>query len=439
MKPYTYYIVTLGCQMNERDSETIAGILDTLGMYPARELWEARVLVINTCSVRAKPEQKAFSRLGQWRPLKEDDPQRIIVVAGCTSQVAADEITQRVPYADIVIGPRNLGHLQHAISQRIADNTGPPLVFTGNTELLPEGLPARRTDGISAFVNINYGCDNHCAYCVVPYARGPEVSRIPAEVIAECRDALAARHVEITLLGQNVNSYGHDLHPPMEFADLLLEVGALPGIRRLRFTTSHPKDLSWRLLQTMTAVPALCEHLHLPIQSGDNEVLTRMGRGYTCEHFAQIISAARTVMPAISITTDVMVGFPGETPAQFDNTMRAFESIRFDQAFMFKYNDRPGTRAAEMPDKVPEEEKQRRLAELIELQNDIARDINRATEGQAFRVLVEGPDLKTPGAVRGRTRHNKIMIFPGTPDLIGHTVNVRAREAFLWGHKGELD
>ena len=424
--------------MNERDSETIAGILDTLGMYPAREAWEARVLVINTCSVRAKPEQKAYSRLGQWRALKEDDPQRIIVVAGCTSQVAADEITQRAPYADIIIAPRNLGHLQQAVAQRLADNTGDPLIFTDNTELLPEALPAHRTDGVSAFVNINYGCNNYCTYCVVPYARGPEVSRIPAEVIAECRDVLAAGSVEIALLGQNVNSYGHDLHPPMEFADLLLEVGALPGIRRLRFTTSHPKDLSWRLLQTMTAVPALCEHLHLPIQSGDNEVLTRMGRGYTCEHYRQIVSAARTLMPAISVTTDVMVGFPGETPEQFDNTIRAFESIRFDQAFMFKYNDRPGTKAAEMPEKVPEEEKQRRLAQLIELQNDIARDINRATEGQVFEVLVEGPDLKTPGAVRGRTRHNKIMIFPGSRRLAGRTVDVRAEEGFLWGHKGEL-
>ena len=195
MKPYTYFIVTLGCQMNERDSETIAGILDTLGMYPAREVWEARVLVINTCSVRAKPEQKAYSRLGQWRPLKQDDPQRIIVVAGCTSQVAADEITQRVPYADIIIGPRSLGHLQAAISQRIADNTDPPLVFTDNTELLPEGLPARRTDGLSAFVNINYGCDNHCAYCIVPYARGAEVSRIRAEIIDEFREALEAFEV----------------------------------------------------------------------------------------------------------------------------------------------------------------------------------------------------------------------------------------------------
>jgi len=438
MKPYTYFIVTLGCQMNERDSETIAGILDTLGMYPAREPWEARVLVINTCSVRAKPEEKAYSRLGQWHALKQDDPRRIIVVAGCMSQVAADDIARRAPYADIVIGPRNLGHLQQAISQRIADNTGDPIILVGNTDLLPEGLPAHRSDGISAFVNINYGCDNYCAYCIVPYARGPEVSRIPAEVIAECRDALETGYVEITLLGQNVNSYGHDLHPTMEFADLLLEVGALPGLRRLRFTTSHPKDISWRLLQTMTAIPALCEHLHLPIQSGDNEILTRMGRGYTCEHFTQIVSAARTVMPAIAVTTDVMVGFPGETPAQFDNTMRAFESIRFDQAFMFKYNDRPGTKAAEIPDKVPEEEKQHRLAELIELQNNIGRDINRATQGQVFEVLVEGPDRKTPGALRGRTRQNKIMIFPATTDLTGRIVNVRAGEGFLWGHRGEL-
>ncbi len=264
------------------------------------------------------------------------------------------------------------------------------------------------------------------------------MSRIPPEVTAECCGVLADGYKEITLLGQNVNSYGHDLRPPMEFAELLLEIGTIYGLERLRFTTSHPKDLSDRVLEIMATVPTICEHLHLPIQAGDDEVLARMGRGYTYERFARIIARAREFMPAIAISTDLMVGFPGETEAQFQNTLKAVAQIRFDQAFMFKYNDRPGTRAAEMPDKVPEDEKQRRLLELVGLQNEIGRDINRATVGKVFEVLVEGPDPKSAGCMRGRSRQNKIIIFPGSDGLAGKLVEVRATEGFLWGHKGEL-
>jgi len=438
MNPQTYYILTLGCQMNERDSETIAGILDGLDLYPADSPEEARILIINTCSVRQKPDEKAFSRLGEWRLLKEQDPDRIIAVCGCTSQVASEEVCRRVPYADIVMGPRSLGHFRDAVLQRLEAPARQPAVFTDNAELIPEALPARRSRGVSAFVNITYGCDNYCAYCVVPYARGPEVSRIPPEIIAECRGVLADGYREITLLGQNVNSYGRDLQPPMEFAKLLLEVGTIYGLERLRFTTSHPKDLSDRVLEIMATVPTICEHLHLPVQAGDDEVLARMGRGYTYKLFARIIARAREFMPAISISTDLMVGFPGETEAQFQNTLKAVEQIRFDQAFMFKYNDRPGTRAAEMPDKVPEDEKQRRLLELVGLQNEIGRDLNQATIGSVFEVLVEGPDPKSAGCMRGRSRQNKIMIFPGSDGLAGKLVAVRATEGFLWGHKGEL-
>ncbi len=438
MDPRTYHIVTLGCQMNERDSETIAGILDGIGLYPAPQPEDARVLVINTCSVRAKPEQKMFSRLGEWRLLKEREPQRIIAVCGCTSQVAGDEVLRRAPYADIVMGPRSLGRLRDAVVQCLDAPAAEPVVLTDSNELLPEALPAHRCPGVSAFVNITYGCDNHCAYCVVPRARGPEVSRVSAEIISECREVLRLGHREITLLGQNVNSYGHDLWPPHRFADLLLEVGTLPGLWRLRFTTSHPKDLSERVLQTMATVYTICEHLHLPIQSGDDEILQRMGRDYGLADFLDIVARAREFMPSISITTDVMVGFPGETEAQFENTLQAFRQVRFDQAFMFKYNDRPGTRAADMPDKVPEEEKQRRLLELTRLQNEIARDTNRAGIGKAFEVLVEGPDPKTDGSVRGRSRQNKIMVFPGQRALGGRLATVRATEGFLWGYKGEL-
>ncbi len=438
MDPQAYHILTLGCQMNQRDSETIAGILDGLGFHRAENAEQAHILVINTCSVRAKPEQKAFSRLGEWRLLKQQAPERIIAVCGCTSQVATEEVRRRVPDADIIIGPRSLGNFREALLQRLEANGDGPAVFADSAEVIPEALPVHRARGISAFVNITYGCDNYCAYCVVPYARGREISRIPPEIVTECREALAHGYREITLLGQNVNSYGHDLHPPMEFAELLLQVGTIRGLERLRFTTSHPKDLCDRVLETMATVPTICEHLHLPLQAADDEVLARMGRGYTFQQFHHIITGAREAMPAISITTDLMVGFPGETEAQFQNTLRAVAQIRFDQAFMFKYNDRPGTRAAQMPDKVPEEEKQRRLLELVNLQNQIARDVNQATVGKVFEVLVEGPDPKSPGSIRGRSRQNKIVIFPGSGGLAGRVVKVRATEGFLWGHKGEL-
>lgn len=434
----TYYIETIGCQMNERDAETIAGILDGLGLYPVLAPADARVIVVNTCSVRRKPEEKTYSRLGEWRLLKEADPKRIIAICGCTPQVSTQEVLDHAPFADIVMGPRGLGDFRQAVVDCLDGKADGMQVFVDNAEHLPEALPARRSAAISAYVNITYGCDNWCAYCVVPTARGGEISRNPGSVLAECREAISSGCVEICLLGQNVNSYGHQLEPPMGFAELLIEVGSLPGLQRLRFTTSHPKDLSEHVLDTMSIVPTICEHLHLPIQSGDDEVLARMGRGYTFERYLRIIDRARELMPSISITTDVMVGFPGETDEQFRNTLAAFERIRYDQAFMFKYNDRPGTASSEMDDKVPEEIKQRRLGELIRLQNDTSRAINEKAVGRAFEVLVEGLDRKTTSAVRGRTRQNKLMIFPGSAHLIGRTVTVQATEAYLWGHKGEL-
>ncbi len=438
MHQNTYFIETLGCQMNERDADTIAGILDGLGLYRVRVPVDARVIVINTCSVRRKPEEKTYSRLGEWRLLKEADPSRIIAVCGCTAQVATDEVLSHAPFADIVMGPRGLGHFQQAVTDCLEGTAHGTQVIVDNTENPPEALPARPRGGVSSYVNISYGCDNCCAYCVVPTARGPEISRTPGSVLAECRDAIRRGSVEICLLGQNVNSYGHGLQPPMSFAELLMEVGSLPGLRRLRFTTSHPKDISEQVLQTMAVVPTICDHLHLPIQAGDDEVLARMGRGYTLERYIELVDGARRLMPSISITTDVMVGFPGETDEQFRNTLAAFERIRFDQAFMFKYNDRPGTVANSMDGKVPEEIKQRRLGELIRLQNETSRAINQGGIGRTFEVLVERLDTKAAGAVRGRTRQNKLMIFPGSAHLIGRTVTVRAAEAFLWGHKGEL-
>lgn len=434
-----YFIDTMGCQMNERDSETIAGVLSSLGYQPATRPEEASVLVINTCAVREKPEHKVFSKLGNLRKLKERRPDAIIVVAGCVAQIAPEKIRRQAPYVDVIVGPRNLSHLEEILRQAMQA----PQVLTDDTEIVPEGLAVQRAQGVSAFVNISYGCDNYCSYCIVPYTRGREQSRSPRAVVAEVQRAVAEGYREVTLLGQNVNSY-RGLEPgdsvPTDFAGLLALVDAVPGLARLRFTTSHPKDLSPRLIEAIASLPTVCEHLHLPIQAGDDEVLRRMGRGYTYAQYRALVTAARQAIPGLAITTDVMVGFPGETEEQFRNTYRAFEEIRFDQAFLFKYSDRPGTKASHMADKVPEAVKQDRLERLVALQNRISREVNRAQVGEVVEVLVEGADPKSPTRLRGRTRNNKLVIFePDTPHparLVGALVKVRTQGGFLWGFEG---
>ncbi len=431
-----YYIETYGCQMNVRDSETIAGELEELGFVAAERAEEADVIVLNTCSVRERPHHKVYSRLGELRRIKERRPETVIAVCGCMAQIVGDKIRERSPYVDIILGPRNVARFAEAL-QAVLRGEG-PVVVRDTSEQVPEGLPVRRCPGVSAFVNITYGCNNFCAYCIVQYARGREVSRRPEDVVAEVREAVDQGYREVVLLGQNVNSYGRDLDEDIDFADLLAMVNEVEGLWRIRFTTSHPKDCSEKLLRAMAELEKVCEHLHLPLQAGDDEVLRRMGRGYTYEQYKRIIDRARELMPDIAITTDLMVGFPGETAEQFERTLRAVEEIRFDMAFMFKYNDRPGTRASKMPDKVPEAEKQRRLEALVELQNRIAREINEAQVGRVFEVLVEGPDDRRPGHLRGRTRQHKVMVFPGPAELVGRLVDVRATEGHMWGFHGQL-
>lgn len=434
--PGRYYIETYGCQMNVRDSETIAGQLEVLGFSPAGCAEDADVIVLNTCSVRERPHHKVYSRLGVLGRLKQRRPGLIIALCGCMAQIVGDRIAARSPFVDIILGPRNVGRFAEALAQAMARRGRP--ILRDTTECVPEGLPARRHPGLGAFVNVSYGCDNFCAYCIVPYARGREVSREPSAILAEVEAAVAAGHREVTLLGQNVNSYGRGLPQPITFADLLAMVNAVPGLERIRFITSHPKDCSEELLRAMTNLEKVCEHLHLPLQAGDDEVLARMGRGYAYDRYRRIVERARELVPDIAITTDLMVGFPGETEEQFQRTLRAVEEIRFDQAFMFKYDDRPGTRAENMPDKVSEKEKLDRLARLIELQNHIAREINEAQVGRELEVLVEEQDQKHSGYLRGRTRQNKVMVFRGSKELVGQTVRVKATSGHLWGFEGAM-
>ncbi len=435
-----YYLETMGCQMNERDSETLAGILGEMGFEPTAQMEDGDIIAFNTCTVRAKPHHKLFSKLGELRRLKERQPEKIIVVCGCVAQTGADEIGRRAPFVDIIIGPRSYSHFAAAVSQcQQSASSSRPIVITDDEQQIPEGLPTCRHTQVGGYVNVTYGCNNFCAYCIVPYARGREQSRQVADIVAEVQGLVDSGYQEATLLGQNVNSYGQDLAKSIDFADLLAELDPIAGLERIRFTTSHPKDLSMKLLDAMRDLSSVCEHLHLPLQAGDDAVLARMGRGYTYAHYRSLIDAARERIANIAISTDVMVGFPGETEQQFRHTLRAFQQIRFDQAFMFKYNDRPGTRAAQMPDKVTEKVKQQRLEELIALQDEIARDINRRQVGRTLEVLVAGPDPRSSGKVRGRTRTNKLVIFPGQPELVGQLVVVQAQKAYLWGFLGKIE
>jgi tRNA-2-methylthio-N6-dimethylallyladenosine synthase len=290
---------------------------------------------------------------------------------------------------------------------------------------------------VGAYVNITYGCDNYCAYCIVPYARGPLQSRRPEAVLEEVRGLLEGGYRQITLLGQNVNAYGQDLAEAVDFPELLARVDELCTGQRVRFTTSHPKDVPPRLIEALRDLPSVCEWLHLPLQAGDDAVLARMGRGYTAQAYLDLVARAREAVPGLTVSTDVMVGFPGETEAQFENTYRLMEAIRFDQAFTFKFSPRAGTAAEKMPDQVPEEAKQARLKRLAEMVARVARQANQRQVGEIFEVLVEAVDRKAGGHVRGRTRGNKLVIFPGGAELIGQTVEVRAQEARLWGFRGE--
>lgn len=430
-----YYIETFGCQMNFHDSETIAGILAAMGWDAARSPDQAELVLLNTCSVRERPHHKAFSRLGELALLKQRRPGMLIGICGCMAQLIPDEIRSRAPYVDLLVGPREYASLPDALEQAHA---GLCAMHLDLQRRVPESLPKQRAEDVCAWVTAIYGCSNFCSYCVVPYVRGPERSREPELILREISDLGECGFKEVTLLGQNVNSYGHDLTRRVEFADLLAFANDTEGIERIRFTTSHPKDCSSRLIEAIAALPKVCEHLHLPVQSGDDEVLRRMNRAYTSSQYLDLVRQARERAPGMSISTDVMVGFPGETEAAFGRTLELFQEARFDQAFMFKYNDRPAIAASRMPDQVPEEVKQQRLERLIELQNDIGRQVNSQLVGQTVEVLVEGERPRREGQLQGRTRTNKLTVFPGSPALKGDLVPVHVTEAFAWGLKGEL-
>jgi len=442
-----YFIRTYGCQMNVHDSERMAGMMDSLGYESTPAAEGADVIVLNTCAVREKPEQKLYSELGLLRRLKKENPNLVIGVAGCMAQRDADSIRARVPEVDILLGPRNIHHLPHLLRQTLRNQS---ILDTG---LRADGLdlecdptpatPVRRTSAISAYVDIIFGCNFNCTYCAVPSARGREVSRSPQEILAEISQLNDLGYREITLLGQTVNAYGHDLeklpdNSRINFAWLLRRIDALNPKLRIRFISPHPMYFNQELVETIAELPSVCEHLHMPLQSGDNDCLRRMKRTYTIEKYRDIVNSVREKIPNVAITTDAIAGFCGETEAEFQNTMQLFREIEFDQAYLFAYSPRHSTVAWDWPDDVPQETKLRRVTELIAMQKEIAREKNRALVGQTHEVLVEGKSDKDEARLQGRTRSNKLVLFPGTVQdyPIGSCVDVQTLEGFQWGFIG---
>ena len=434
-RPQTYHIVSMGCQMNERDSETIAGMLNEMGMarQPVRE--QADLILYNTCCVRENAENKALGNVIWLKELKKDKPDLLICVGGCMTQEKgmAEAMKRNYPFIDLVYGTHNLYRLPEYLHRVLRDRAPVVEVVETDGEIV-EGLPEARQSRFSAFVNIMYGCNNFCTYCIVPYVRGRERSREPEAVLEEVLRLRDAGVQEITLLGQNVNSYRGG---GAEFANLLYRLDRLE-IPRIRFMTSHPKDLSDELIAAYGELKHLMPHLHLPVQAGDDEILRRMNRRYNREHYLDLVRRLRAARPDIGLTTDIIVGFPGETEAQFEQTLSLVDEVRYDSAYTFIYSPRVGTKAASMPDDTPAEEKSRRIQTLIAKQQGVTSEILSGMVGTTAEVLVESVSARDAGWVGGKSPRALMVNFPGGEELIGRIVKVRITSAGRNTLRGEL-
>ncbi|HSL58240.1 MAG TPA: MiaB/RimO family radical SAM methylthiotransferase [Acidimicrobiales bacterium] len=469
--PRSYFVRTYGCQMNEHDSERIAGLLEADGLVPAASTDDADVVVLNTCCIRENADNKLYGALGQLKALKAERPDLEIVVGGCLAQKDRDTIRQRAPHVDVVFGTHNVHRAAELLHEARA---GGPIVeileqaALDEAEAFPSALPVKREVDYAAWVTIQIGCDNSCAFCIVPSVRGVEVSRPFGELVGEVERLAADGVVEVTLLGQNVNSYGRDLttrlrgaevdpaadvlvagaawatddrrRPRPLFADLLRAVGAVEGIHRVRYTSPHPKDLRPETITAMAEVPAVCEHLHLPLQSGSDRVLAAMHRGYTAERYLDKLAAARAAVPDLAITTDLIVGFPGETDDDFERTLEVVAAAGYDSAYTFIFSPRPGTEAAELVDQfVPADvcgARFERLRQVVEPSGAL-RHADRV--GRVAEVIVEGPSKKDPTVLTGRTRQNKLVHFPSpTPLRVGTLATAEVTSAGAHSLRGEL-
>ena len=433
-----FFINTFGCQMNAHDSEKINGMLQKMGYEPCDEEKDADLIIYNTCCVRENAENKVYGNLGYLKHAKKDNPNMKIALCGCMMQqpTVIETIRKKYRHVDIVFGTFNLYKLAELIWTNI--ESGSPVfdIWDKHGEIV-EDLPAVRKYKYKASVNIMFGCNNFCTYCIVPYVRGRERSRHPDDILKEVR-ALAADGVkEVMLLGQNVNSYGRGLDTEITFARLLRMINEVDGIERIRFMTSHPKDLSDELISAMAQCDKVCDHIHLPFQAGSNEILKRMNRRYTKEHYLELINKIKTAIPDIAITTDIIVGFPGETPQDVDETIDVVKKVRFNGAFTFIYSKRTGTPAAEMPNQVPEEEAKANFNRLLDAVNPIVYELNQKKVGNTYKILVDGVS-SDPLYVTGRTEDNTLVHFKGCKELIGEIVNVKITDCKTFYLIGEL-
>ena len=435
-----YYIETWGCQMNEEDSEKISGILKINNYEPTDNEKDADVIIYNTCCVRENAEQKVYGHLGRLKNQKKENPDLIIAVTGCMTQQkdAAEKMIKKFRHVDIITGSFNSYKLPEYISR--VKHSGETVVEVWDKEKgIVEGLPVDRKNDMKAFVTIMYGCDNFCSYCIVPYVRGRERSREPEDIVKEIENLIAQGYKEVTLLGQNVNSYGIGLERKMNFSDLLKIVNNIEGIERVRFMTSHPKDITEELIQTMNECDKVCEHIHMALQSGSNRMLDKMNRKYTREHYISLTKRIKEVMPQVAISTDIIVGYPGETEEDFNETLALAEEVKFDAAFTFLYSPREGTPAAKLEmDFIDEETKHRRFSKLLNSINQIVETKNKEYEGKIVDVLVESASKNDDSKISGRTRTFKLVTFEGSKDLIGQIVNVKIVEAKPYSLVGEL-
>jgi len=432
------FIRTFGCQMNVNDSEYIVGQLLKLGYLITEDIFKSNLILLNTCCVRAKVEQKIFSLIGKIKKIKKYNSDLVLGICGCMAQKEKEKIFERAPHVDFIFNPSQIDNLEKIVNN--VKNSNTKYIFCGDAPRFNlNQVPVKRENKISAWIQIMRGCNNYCSYCVVPYTRGPEQSRGVSEILLEVKDLVKNGYKEVYLLGQNVNSYGKNLPRPVTFSELLELLNGIDGIERIRFTTSHPKDISSNLINVINKCNKICNHIHLPIQSGSSNILKMMNRKYDISYYKNIIKEIRNNIENVAITTDVMVGFPGENEDDFTNTLRAFNEIEFDEAYTFIYSNRENAIASLLPDQVPLKLKKERLWKLIDLQKEISTKINKELEGKIFEVLVDKKSKRNiENQFSGRTENNKTVVFNCKQDLLGELVKARIIKSSAWTLYGEL-
>jgi tRNA-2-methylthio-N6-dimethylallyladenosine synthase len=433
-----YYIETWGCQMNEEDSEKLSGMLKNIGYSKTTVKEEASIIIFNTCCVRENAELKVYGNLGALKRLKEKNPDLIIAVCGCMMQQKdmAENIIKKYPFVDIIFGTHNSYKFPEYLN-RVKQEGKSIIEILDKEEKIVEGIPVDRESNVKAFVTIMYGCNNFCTYCIVPYVRGRERSRNPEDIISEIKALVSLGYKEVTLLGQNVNSYGRGLEGDMNFAKLLRMVNEIEGLERVRFMTSHPKDLSDEVIYAIKDCEKLCDQIHLPVQSGSNAILKKMNRSYTREQYLNLVKKIKEEIPGVAITTDIIVGFPGETEEDFEDTLSLVEEVEYDSAYTFIYSRRKYTPADNMEEQIDDNVKHERFNRLVELINNISIKKNKEYKGKTVKVLVEGTSKNNENRLMGRTSSGKLVNFDGSKDNIGIAVNVKITEALSFSLNGE--